>query len=204
MRKRVTRIAGLMAAAGLAAGSLTLAVGTATPAIAGTTDTGGSAVVTLAGPVVAGLAKAGIVVLPTGTGTAAAHGRQENLTLQVTGGNGDYVTGTGHVSLGGSLVLIDGSTGRAATLGQLRFSYDSAKIVAVPVGSGQIPVISVGGALAATTNAGPPVSQSFSASALIVTASGARYLDSALRTKYFKSGADIGAFAATYDTTATS
>jgi hypothetical protein len=203
VRRTVTRLAGLMAATGLAAGSLTLAAGTATPAIAGTTDTGGSAVVTLAGPVVAGLARAGIVVLPAGTGTAAASGLRESITLQVTGGNGDYVTGTGHLSLDGSLVLLDGSTGRSATLGQLRFSYDSAKIVAIPVGSGQIPVVSVGGALAATTNPGPPVSQSFSASSLIVTASGARYLDNKLHTRYFKSGADIGEFAATYDTAAT-
>jgi hypothetical protein len=203
MRKRFTAVAGLLAA-GLAAGSLTLAVGAATPAVAGTTDTGGSATVTLTGSVVAGLAKAGIVVLPTGTGTAAASGSRETLTLQVTGGNGDYVTATGHLSLGGSLVLIDGGTGRSATLGQLRFSYDSAKIVAVPVGSGQIPLVNVGGALSATTNPGPPVSQSFSASDLIVTAAGAHYLDNKLKTKYFKSGADIGEFAATYDTTVTS
>ena len=68
MGKKVARAAGLT---GLAAGLLALAGAAAAPALAATADTGGTFSIGIPKGHVASLAKAGIVVLTTGPGTAA-------------------------------------------------------------------------------------------------------------------------------------
>jgi hypothetical protein len=200
---RVMRVTRVMRGLGAATAVVLMLGAGAGPAMAGTADTGGTAAITLWGPVVSGLAKAGIAVLPGPSGTATDIGGRERVTLPVVGGNADYVTATGQLDLGSSLVFIDGATGKTATLRQLRFSYGSAKINGVPAGHARISLVAAGGALSATTNPGPPVSQSFRASALLLTPAGASYLDKELHTKYFRAGRDIGEFAATYDTEST-
>ena len=195
MRINIARAAGL---AGIAAGVLALAAGAATPASAATvTDTGGTAVIAISHATLDGLAKAGIVVLPSGSGTASYANGLENITLTVSGGNATIVGATGTLDLAGSLQFVDGSSGKSLTLSKLALSYDAATFTGV---AGRHDVtVDVTGSLNGTQNAGPPASQTFTASALVLTKSGAKFLNTALHAKYFKAGQDLGSLATTYD-----
>jgi hypothetical protein len=62
----------------------------------------------------------------------------------------------------------------------------------------------IGGAEVGQQHAGPPTSETFSASAVFTTRAGAAYLDGRLRSKYFKANKDLGSFAADYETAPTS
>jgi hypothetical protein len=200
MRNKFARAAGLT---GLAAGVLALAGATAGPALAGTTDTGGTVVVALRHSALAGLAKAGIVVLPTGSGAASYSKGYEKVTLQVTGGNASFIGTYGSLDLAGSLEIVDGATHQSVTLTKLTFDYTTGNVSGA--GSGQRVVIGqIGGAETGQQHAGPPTSETFTASALFVTKAGAKYLDAKLHTKYFTAGADLGTFAANYDTATSS
>jgi hypothetical protein len=55
----------------------------------------------------------------------------------------------------------------------------------------------IGGAENGQQNAGPPATQTFSASAVFVTHGGVANLDSALHSSYFKAGQDLGSFGTT-------
>jgi hypothetical protein len=192
------KIACAAALAGVTVGTLALAGGAATPALAGTvTDTSGTVVISLRHAVLESLAKDGIVVLPGG-GVASYAAGAENITLQVAGGNATYIGTTGALGLAGSLELTDGATGRSVTLDNLKFSYDTSAITGW-AWSKSVALGDVAGAENGQASAGPPASQQFTASAVILTPSGAAYLDRSLRTSYFKSGVDLGSFVATYD-----
>jgi len=208
MPKKIARAAGLT---GLAAGLLALA-GAAAPALAGAaaasgpagiTDTGGTVVVALRHAAVESLAKAGIVVLPTGSGTATYRKGAEKITLQVTGGNASFVGTYGSLDLAGSLEIIDGATGKSVTLTGLTFDYTTASITG-RVGRRLVVIGEIGGAEIGQQHAGPPTSETFSASAVFTTKAGAAYLDSSLHSKYFKADQDLGSFAADYDTASSS
>jgi hypothetical protein len=204
MRNKVTRAAAVAAGgAGVAAALLALAGGAATPALAGIEDTNGTASIAINHATVTRLARAGIVLLPTAPGGASAGGSREHVTLPVNGGDGNYVGTSGSVDLAGGLVFTDGATGRSVTVTSLVFSYDAGTIGGV-AGTRHVAILSVGGALSGSSNAGPPATQTFAASELIVTASGARYLNSQLHTKSFKAGQQVGSFATTYETESTS
>jgi hypothetical protein len=206
MRKKVTRAAGLagLAAAVTGAGVLAVAIGAATPALAGIEDTGGTASITVSHSTVNGLARAGIVLLPEAPGGASAsRSGREIVTLQVSGGDGNYVGTSGSVDLAGGLVFTDGATRLSVTLTGLTFNYGTGNIAGVG-GTRNVALVSVGGALSGSSSAGPPATQTFTASALLVTKAGARFLNSQLHTKYFTQGQQIGSFATTYDTETTS
>ena len=204
MRNKVTRVAAVAAGgAGLAAALLAVAGGAATPALAGLEDTGGTASIAINHATETGLARAGIVLLPRAPGGAAAGRNREVVTVPVSGGDGNYIDTSGTVDLAGGLVFTDGATGRSVTLSSLTFSYDAGTIGGV-AGTKQVAVVSVGGALSGSSNAGPPATQTFTASELLLTTSGARYLNSQLHTKYFKAGQQVGTFATTYETESTS
>jgi hypothetical protein len=196
MRSKVARGVGL---AGLGVGMLAVACGgVALASPDATADTGGTAAIAIQHSVVKNLAKAGIVVLPTGAGTATYVKAKEKITLKVSGGDATFVGTTGTLELSGGLQLIDGATGKSVTLTKLAFSYDSNDISGVADGR-EVAVGQVSGSLNGTQNAGPPASETFTATGIYVTKSGARFLDSALHASYFKAGADLGSFAATYD-----
>jgi hypothetical protein len=195
MHKKVARAAGLM---GLTASALVLAGGAAGPALAGTTDTGGTAAITIRHYTLEGLAKAGIVVLPGDSGTAAYVRAGEPVTYQVTGGDATFVGTSGTLDLAGSLNLTDGATGQSVTLTNLTFNYDSGYISGA-AGTKRVLIGEVGGAENGHASTGPPATQTFTARAIFTTAGGAKYLDSQLHTTYFKAGEDLGGFATTYD-----
>ncbi|HUC24034.1 MAG TPA: hypothetical protein VMA73_15100 [Streptosporangiaceae bacterium] len=204
MRNKVTRAAAVAAGgAGLAAALLALAGGAATPALAGIEDTSGTASIAINHATVTRLARAGIVLLPSAPGGASAGGSREHVTLPVSGGDGNYIGTAGSVDLAGGLVFTDGATGRSVTITSLAFSYDAGTIGGTS-GTRHVAILSVGGALSGSSNAGPPATQTFTASELLVTASGARYLNGQLHTKYFKAGQQVGTFATTYETQSTS
>jgi hypothetical protein len=198
MHKKLVRAAAPAAVAAAVTG-IALAAGSAAPALAGTADTGGTATITIAARELASLAKAGIVVLPGGTGTATDVRGNERLTFQVAGGNASYLNTSGTLDLAGTLVLLDGATRRSVTVTRLSFSYDTGDIAGV-VGRRSLALGSLGGVETGSENAGPPVTESFSASADYLTGAAVRYLDKALRTRGFANGADLGSFATTYQT----
>ncbi len=204
MRNKVTRaagLAGLAAAVLTGAGALAVAAGGATPALAGIEDTGGTASITVSHSTVNGLARAGIVVLPEAPGGASvSRTGREIVTLQVSGGDGNFVGTAGSVDLAGGLVFTDGATRLSVAVTKLVFNYSTGTIGGV-AGTRSVTLVSVGGALSGSSSAGPPATQTFTASALLVTKAGARYLNTQLHTKYFKQGQQIGSFATTYETT---
>ena len=198
MRKNVVRVAGLM---GLAAGLLALAGSAAAPAFAGTSDTGGTATIAIRHYTLAGLAKAGIVILPGDSGTASYVSGHEVLSYPVTGGDATFIGTAGTLDLAGSIQFTDGATGRSVTLTNLTFSYGTAYISGM-AGTARVVLGQVGGAENGRASAGPPATQTFTASAVFTTIGGASYLNTALHATYFKAGQDLGSFATTYEVTA--
>jgi hypothetical protein len=199
MRKKVARAAGL---AGLAAGALALAGVVAASALAGTADTGGTAAIALRHSALEGLAKAGIVVLPGGPGTASYSRGSEAVTFPVTGGDATFVGTSGTLDLGGTVQFTDGATRRSVTLSNLTFNYGTGYISGA-AGPTRVVLGQVGGAENGHTSAGPPATETFSASGVFITPGGAKYLDSALHSTYFKTGGDLAGFATTYDVEST-
>lgn len=201
MQSKLVRAAGLLGLAagmlGLTGGILPAQAGTASTA-SGTVDTGGTAVVAVPGTLINNLAKAGIVVLPTGPGTAAYAGNREKITLAVSGGDATFVGTTGTLDLSGGLRIADGWTRRSVTLTDLTFSYNTATIYGKD-GTRRVAIGQVGGSLNGTQSAGPPASQTFTASAVLLTKSGAKFLDAALKTSYLTAGRNLASFATTYD-----
>ncbi len=195
MRKKVARAAGLI---GLAAGLLALAGGASGRAFASTTDTGGTVTIAIRHYTLAGLARAGIVVLPGDSGTASYASGHEVLSYPVTGGDASFIGTAGTLDLAGSVQFTDGATGRSVTLTDLTFSYGTGYISGA-AGTARVVLGQIGGAENGQASAGPPATQTFSASAVFTTLGGASYLDTALHTSYFKAGQDLGGFAAAYD-----
>jgi hypothetical protein len=201
MHRKLALGAGAAAVAATAT-AIALAAGSAAPALAGTTDVSGTATITIAPRTLASLAKAGLVVLPGGTGTATDVRGNEKLTFQVTGGDASYLSASGSLDLAGTLVVLDGATRRSVTVIRLQFSYDTGEISGV-AGGKPIALSSLGGVETGSENAGPPVTETFSASADYLTRAAVRYLDKALRSTAFKKGSwDLGGFSATYQTQA--
>jgi hypothetical protein len=193
---RLAGVTGLTGLIGLGAALLALAAGGAAPALAAT-DTGGTFTVNIAKSPLEHLAKAGVVVLPTGTGTATSANAGEHITLQVSGGDATYVGTQGALQLAGGLLLTDGATDRSVALTSLIFSYDSGWITAV-AGGHRIPLATVGGS---ETGSDTSSTQTFAATALYLGPGAAKYLDKELKTKYFKSQQDLGGFTTTYTVT---
>ncbi len=208
MRKRFGRTAGLAGVAGAvgltgAVVGVLLATGAAAPAIAGTTDSGGTGTIVIRQGYVDVLAKYGIVVLPGNTGTATEVKSGEQITLQVSGGDATYIGTVGTLDFAGTLQLVDGITGKSVTLSDPALNYGTLYLTG-EVGTHSVVVAQLGGALNGAANAGPPATQTLSASAIYLTYGGAGYLNSALHTTYFKPGQKLGSFAATYDVATTS
>jgi hypothetical protein len=200
MHRKLLGGAGLVTVAA-AATAIALVAGSAVPALAGTADVSGRATITIDARVVDSLAKAGIVLLPGGTGTANEVRSGEDLTFQVTGGDASCLTTSGTLDLAGTLVVLDGATRKSVTLTRLSFSYDTGEISAV-AGGKSLGLGSLGGVESGSENAGPPVTETFSASADYLSRAAVRYLDKALRSTGFGKGANLGGFTTTYETEA--
>src|SRR5271166_2998317 len=157
---RWSRVAALGAGVATAIAVATSAAG---PALAGTTDTGGTASVSLSNPYVLSLAKAGVVVFAAGTATENWSGNSANYNLAVTGGTGEIANFYGFVNLGGKLRVANAQNGKAVTLAGLSFSFDTGVLSAKPIGSKtRVAIADIGGNLSTDSEAGPPPTESFS------------------------------------------
>jgi opacity protein-like surface antigen len=189
-----------LALAAVAAGAVAIAASTAAPAVAASTGDTGTATITEPGSAVVSLAKAGLVLLPGGPDTSTYGAGHDVITAPVSGGNGNVSILHGKLDLGGSLTYIDGATHRSVTLGKLAFSYDTGNITAV-AGKKHLTLAGIAGAMTETITPGAVTgteTQQFRAGQLLLTSGTAKYLDTALKTRHFKSGASFGPFEATY------
>jgi hypothetical protein len=192
----------IMALAAVAAGTLALVAGSSASALAGASGDNGTSTLTEPSSLVIALAKAGIVQLPGGPDSSTYSGGQEVTTMLVVGGAGDENILHGTLLLGGNLTWIDGATHHSAVLRHLRFSYDSATITGQTGSPAKtITLANVGGDLSGGVTAAPSPTQNlqtFGASDVTITAGGAKWLNTTLKTTMFKAGADIGSFGANY------
>lgn len=191
----------------LAAGTATAAVialtaGSAAPALADTTDTGGSATVTFWNTFLLPTFRSGILVSPVTPGTSTFNGHRETATWPVTGGDAEITKLFGTENLGGGLIFINTSSGASAVLTNLGLSLDNGQIIGTPAGSTKpVALVDVAGDLSEDSSAGPPATETFKCSNLRLDAAGAKFLNKALGTTVFKKGENVGKFATTWDVT---
>src|SRR5579859_4289553 len=191
--------AGLLTAAGLA-------VSASGPALADTTDTGGSGTLSVPVAVVGGLAHASIAVL---AGTPAASSFDpvagtDSFTMPVTGGNGEVSNFFGVVDFGGSMVFIDAATGKTVTVTNIDLNFFTGTLTGLfPGGTKQTALAYIRGDSSTSTSAGPPATETFTTDELDLAHAGAHALNTALGTKAFTRGTNIGGFTTTFDVTIT-
>ena len=180
------------------AASAALALGLAlSGSAAAATAASGSAVVSESNSFFQQAAAQGIYAtpLPSATGSYSSASGLVG-TFPITSGTGSLYTATAELQLGGSLLLVDVKTGRAAAFSQLVFDTYNDEITGVPVGgTTAVPLLDPSGALDAEA---PSATQTFTASDLDVDPAGASYLDSHLNTTFFTAGQSVGSLSVTY------
>jgi hypothetical protein len=193
----ITLGAGLITAAALA-------VSASGPALADTTDTGGSGTLSVPVAVVAGLAHASIALLPGTPATSSfdpAAGT-DSFTMPVTGGNGEVSNFFGTVDYGGSLVFINGATGKTAVITGIELNYFTGALTGVlPGTTKQSALAYIRGTMSSSTSAGPPATETFTTDEVDLSSKAAGALNTDLGTKVFIKGTIIGGFTTTYDVT---
>jgi hypothetical protein len=195
----VTLGAGLITAAALA-------VSASGPALADTADTGGSGTLSVPVAVVAGLAHANIVVLPGTPATSSFDpvAGTDSITMPVTGGNGEVSNFFGKVEYGGSMVFINGATGKTAVITGIDLNFFTGALTGVLPGNSKHTALAyVRGDMSTSTSAGPPATETFTTDELDLSAKAAGALNTDLGTKAFIKGTIIGGFTTTYDVTIT-
>lgn len=190
--------AGLIAAAAVA-------ISSSAPAFADTTDTGGSATITIPRADLVALGKLGVMVLAGAPGSASyVQGPSnfssfENVTTPVTGGTGEVSNFSGIVDLGGSLVLVNTSHSQTVTITGLQLNFFTGALQGIINGAPHHTTIAwVSGTLSSSTGTG---TETFSCTQLITAAKGVSAINAALGTKVLIKGIDLGAFTTTYDVT---
>lgn len=125
-------------------------------------------------------------------------------TVPVTGGNGEVSIFTGTVDFGGSLVLINGATGKTVTVTNLRLNLFTAALTGTfPGGTRQTALAYLNGDISSGSSAGPPATETLSADQLDLSWKAATALNAGLSTTVFKRGTNIGNFTTTFDVTIT-
>jgi hypothetical protein len=197
-RSRLTALgAGLITAAALA-------VSSAGPALADTADTGGSASLAVPDTFLVGLAKSSIIVLPESPVTSSDASGADTYTLPVTGGNGEVSNFFGIVSLGGSINIVDAATGKSAAITGIELNFFTGALTGIlPGGIHHTTLAYLNGTMSESSSAGPPATETFSCDELDLSRKAASALNTALATKAFKRGTNIGAFTTTFDVTIT-
>jgi len=186
------------------ASAIAIATTTTGSALADTTDTGGTASISMAGSYSLSLAKAGVIVFASGTASESWNSGIVAYNLTVTGGNGEIANFFGSVDLGGHLRVVNAKNGKAVILSSLSFSFDTGIISARPLGgTARVALADVGGDLSTDSSPGPPATETFSCDGLTLDSAAAKYLDSKLGTTAFKAGAALGGFTTTYTVTIT-
>lgn len=172
------------------------------PALADTADTGGTATVNLTGSFLTGLAKSNVIVLPGAPATSSYANGLDAYTVPVTGGNGEVNIFFGTVDLGGSLVLINGASGKTVTITNLELNlFTGALTGTFPGGTSQTALAYLGGDITTSSDPGPPVTETLSADLITLSWKAARALDTDLNSTVFKRGTNIGRFTTTFDVT---
>jgi hypothetical protein len=209
MRPRsLARVLGIpVAAAGIVAGAAVAA-----PAAHAQTvniDTSGTVAVTIPLSYVVQLAKAGIVALPVPLRELSVDhsNKTATVTFKVTGGDADVNVTFGQVDLSGSIDVVNRHRHchyRPLRLRGLELDVANGQIDATPAGSSTpVVLLDLGGNVisASTPSSTNPLASSdvYDASELTVDPAGAAYLDSALHTKAFKAGQDVGSMSASWD-----
>jgi len=198
---RKSRIATLGAGLLIAA---VVAVSGSGPALADTTDTGGTASLSVPVAVVAGLAHAKIVMLPATPASSSFDPTSgtNTVTQPVTGGNAEVTNLYGILQLGGSLVLINAGNGKSVTVTDMRLNFFTAALQGkLSGGTSRIALGYVRGIMSTSTNSGPPLTETFTTDEIDLSGKAATALNTALGTKVFIRGTDIGAFTTTFEAT---
>lgn len=196
---RRSRLAALGAGVATAIAVATTAAG---PALADTTDTGGTASIGISGAYALSLAKAGVVVFASGTASSSWNKGVASYNLSVTGGTGEVSNFFGFVNLGGKLRVVNAKNGKAVVLSGLSLSFDTGIVSAKPVGSTtRIALADIGGNLSTDSSPGPPATETFSCDGLTLDSAGAKFLDSTLKTTAFHAGDTLGGFTTTFTVT---
>jgi hypothetical protein len=189
----------------LGAGLLTaavVAVSGSGPALADTTDTGGTASLSVPVAVVAGLANASIVMLPGNPASSSFASGANTVTMLVTGGNGEVTNFYGNVNFGGSLVFINAKAGKTLTISDLKLNFFTGAITGVFSGGTTRTALGYfSGSMSTSTDPGPPISETFSADEVDLSGKAAKALNTGLATTIFKRGIIIGAFTTTFAVT---
>ncbi|MFF2950983.1 hypothetical protein ACFVVU_06475 [Kitasatospora sp. NPDC057965] len=157
------------------------------------TPSTGSAVVNSSTTFLKDQALNGIVVIPLPSATPSYDSTTGiNTTFQVTGGSADLFNFYGDIELGGGLLFVNIFTGKSVTFGQLHFNVDAWSLTGVPVGSTDaVQLLDPKGRLQL---GGSAANATLSSSDLQLDAAGATYLDTKLKTDFFKAGQSVGSF----------
>ncbi|GAA1391857.1 hypothetical protein GCM10009639_22350 [Kitasatospora putterlickiae] len=157
----------------------------------------GSAVVTSSTTFLKDQALNGIVVIPLPT-AAPSYDSTTGITttFPVTGGKANLPNYVGGVELGGGLLFVNVFTGKSATFKGLKFDAATWTVTGVPVnGTTAVKLLDpTGDADISRTG----TTQTLVAPDLQIDADGAQYLDTNLKTDFFKAGQSIGSFKLTY------
>jgi len=186
--------------AAVAAGTLGLVGGVAAPAMASTSDTGGSVTLTADNNFLIQQAKAGIVTIPGSPATTTISSTGVvTVTLPVTGGNANVAILGGTLDLGGSLKFVDVKTHKCVTFTSLEVSYDSGQLTGVPSGgTTQVPLDDLSGNISFSVQGS---TQSLTSDSITIDPAGASYLDSSLHTSFYGTGGqNVASFSTTYTT----
>jgi len=201
MRRTFGRVSRLAVLGGGIVTAAALALSSAAPALADTTDTGGTATITFSLQYMEHLTKAGILVLPGAPATGSFAAGFYNATLTVTGGNAEVNNFFGALKIGGGkLRIVNADNGKFVTLAGFSFNFNDGTLSAKPVGSTtRVTIADIGGDLSESEMGTPPnVTENFACDQLPVDAAGATFLNKALGTTAFKAGDDLGGFTTTF------
>jgi len=186
----------------LGAGLITvaaIAVSAAGPAVADTTDTGGTAALSVPRAAVVSLGKSTIIMLPGSPNSASYARGAETFTMPVTGGTGEVSNFTGIVDLGGKLIVINTKAGKTVTITGLELNLFTGALTGVlPGRTAHTPLAFIGGDLSTSKDT---ATETVSATEMDLSAKLASALNAALKTTAFVKGTNLGSFTTTFDFT---
>ncbi|MFG2845692.1 hypothetical protein ACGF12_21330 [Kitasatospora sp. NPDC048296] len=158
----------------------------------------GSAVVVENNTFLQNAATSGVFIVPLPNASVAYDSTTGlSTSLPVTGGSVNLRGYYGNVTLDGSLLFVDVQTGKSVLFNQLAFSADRWRVTGVPVG-GTAPV-SLLRPTGIQHSSQSGTTQTLTASALTLDATGAQYLDTQLNTGFFTAGQGVGSFSFTFN-----
>lgn len=167
-------------------------------------DTSGTVAVTVPLSYIEQLAKAGIVEFPVPLSelSVSTSSQTATVTFNVTGGDADVSVFYGSLDLSGSVDIAD-ANGNLLTLSGLQLNVATGQVEATPAGSSTpVVLLDLGGSVGFSSTVSSTNSNAYAdiynSSELTVDSAGAAYLDSALHTKAFAAGQDVGSMAASW------